>query len=63
MKSNDDRCHLFVPNEGNVVINIANGTIESTNSIDLLAIKIDSKLILMNRCPFYVKRVIKSYTH
>ena len=44
VKSNDDKCHLFVPNEGNVVINIANETIESTNSIDLLAIKIDSKL-------------------
>ena len=44
MKSNDDKCHLFVPNEDNVVINIGNETIESTNSIDLIGIKIDSKL-------------------
>ena len=44
MKSNDDKCNLFVPNKENVVVNIGNETIESTNSIDLLGIKIDSKL-------------------
>ena len=44
VKSNDDKCHLFVPDEDNVVINVANETIELTNSIDLLGIKIDSNL-------------------
>ena len=44
MKSNDDKCHLFVTNEENVLINIGNETVESDNCIDLLGIKIDSKL-------------------
>ena len=39
-----NKMSLFVPYEYNVVANIGNETIESTNSIDFLGIKIDSKL-------------------
>ena len=44
MESNDDKCHLFVTNEENVLINVGNETIESDICIELLRIKIDSKL-------------------
>ena len=44
MKADDDKCHLFVINEENLRTNIGNETNESDNCIELLAIKIDSKL-------------------
>ena len=44
MKSNDDKCHLFVSNDENFLINVGNETIESDNCIEILGIKIYSKL-------------------
>ena len=44
MKSNNDKCHLFLPNKDNISIDIGNETIESSNVVDLLGIKIDNKL-------------------
>ena len=44
MKPNDDKCHLIVTNEDRVSVTLGNETIEATDSIDLLGIKIDSNL-------------------
>ena len=44
MKPNDDKCHLIVSNEDNVSVTLGNETIEATNSVELLGIKIDSNL-------------------
>ena len=44
MKSNDDKCHLFVPNHTDVSVKLNNQTLKGEDSIDLLGIHIDSKL-------------------
>ena len=44
MKSNDDRCHLIVCNHDNVSVTLGNETIEESNSVELLGIKIDTNL-------------------
>ena len=42
MKSNNDKCHLIVTNNDNVTITIGNVSIETTNTIELLGIIIDT---------------------
>ena len=44
MKSNDDKCHLIVCNHDNVSVTLGNETIEESNSVELLGIKIDTNL-------------------
>ena len=44
MKSNSDKCHLLVATNDNVSVNIETEIIESSNSVELLGIKIDNKL-------------------
>ena len=44
MKSNDDKCHLFVANKDNLTINLGCETIKSSDSVKLLGITIDKQL-------------------
>ena len=44
MKSNDDKCHLFVVNHDVTSIKLGNETLKSADAVDLLGIKIDNKL-------------------
>ena len=44
MQPNDDKCHLIVKNQDNVSITLGNDKIESTDSVDLLGVSIDSNL-------------------
>ena len=44
MKSNDDKCHLIVPNEFNVSVKLGQEIIAAENSVTLLGVTIDSKL-------------------
>ena len=44
MKSNDDKCHLFVANKDNLTINLGCETIKSSDSVKLLGIIIDKQL-------------------
>ena len=44
MKSNDDKCHLIIANHDNYSVNIGNEVIESTDTVELLGLKIDNKL-------------------
>ena len=44
MKSNDDKCHLFVANKDNLTINLSCETIKSSDSVKLLGITIDKQL-------------------
>ena len=44
MKSNDDKCHLIIANQENIHINIGSEIIESSESVELLGIKIDKNL-------------------
>ena len=44
MKSNDDKCHLIVSHLENEYINIGSEVIESSESVELLGIKIDKSL-------------------
>ena len=46
MKSNDDKCHLLVAHEENLSVTIGNDIIETTNSVELLGVKIDKNLDL-----------------
>ena len=44
MKSNDNKCHLIVPNETDVSVNIGQECLKGEDSVTLLGILIDSKL-------------------
>ena len=44
MKSNDDKCHLIVCSHDKVFFTLGNETIEESNSVELLDIKIDTNL-------------------
>ena len=44
MKSNENKCHLIIPNETNVSVNIGQECLKAEDSVTLLGIIIDSKL-------------------
>ena len=44
MKSNDDKCNLFVANKENVSLNLGNDTIDSSRTVKLLGVLIDKQL-------------------
>ena len=46
MIPNDDKCHLLVAKNSNVSVILGNETIEASNSVELLGIKIDNNLDL-----------------
>jgi len=55
MKSNDDKCHLFVANHNNMSVKIGKDTIEATDTVDLLGLTIDNKL----EFNIYIQRLCK----
>jgi len=55
MKSNDDKCHLFVANHNNMPVKIGKDTIEATDTVDLLGLTIDNKL----EFKIYIQRLCK----
>ena len=44
MKSNEDKCHLFVINDDQATVTLGSGNIEACTSIELLGLTIDNKL-------------------
>ena len=60
MKPNEDKCHLLVINQENVSVNLGNHNISCSSTVDLLGIKIDDKLILMNMFQNYAKTAIRN---
>ena len=44
MKSNDDKCHLFVANKENMSLDLGNDTIDSSETVKLLGVLIDKQL-------------------
>ena len=44
MKSNDDKCHLIVANTDNVSVALGNEVIETSDTVELLGLKIDKNL-------------------
>ena len=43
MKSNDDKCHLFVANKENMSLDLGNDTIDSSETVKLLGVLIDKQ--------------------
>ena len=44
MKSNEDKCHLIVPNNTEVSVTLGNENILASSSVELLGVKIDNNL-------------------
>ena len=60
MKSNDDKCHLFVANKDNVPLKLGNDTIDSSQTVKLLGVLIDNNLISIGMFPNFVKHEIRN---
>ena len=63
MKSNTDKCHLFIVNNQDNDIKIGNDIITSTTSVKLLGVTIDNKLNFNEHVKIYAKKPIISYMH
>ena len=44
MKSNDDKYHLIVVNNGNAMLKLGNENVSACKSVELLGVKIDNNL-------------------
>ena len=56
MKSNDDKCHLIVPNVSKASVHLGNECIEAENSVSLLGVLIDNKLDFSSHVNLLLKR-------
>ena len=56
MKSNDDKCHLIVPNELNVSVKLGQEVIPAEDSVTLLGVIIDNKLDFSSHVELLLKK-------
>ena len=56
MKSNDDKCHLIVPNETSVCVKVGQEIIKAEDSVTLLGVIIDDKLDFSSHVKLLLRR-------
>ena len=56
MKSNDDKCHLIIPNESNACVKLGQEIILAEDSVTLLGVTIDNKLDFSSHIELLLKK-------